>query len=85
MTEQNLSTNAQPDGRGAQPESQEATVEWPVHAGEPAVGDPAVDALLVRLDTLPELPVSSHGEVYAGLHEDLTAALNEDVAGDRRP
>jgi hypothetical protein len=85
MTEQNLSTNAQPESREAQPESREARVEWPVLAGSPGVGDPAVEAVLVRLDALPELPVSSHGEVYASLHDDLAAALNEDVAGDHRP
>ena len=74
MTEQIPSPNAQPENR-------EARVEWPAHAGEPAVGDTAVDALLVRLGALPELPVSVHGEVYAGLHDELAEALNEDVAG----
>ncbi|KUM37503.1 hypothetical protein [Arthrobacter sp. EPSL27] len=41
--------------------------------------DSAVDALLDRLGELPELPVARHGEVYAGLHDDLLAALNESV------
>ena len=67
MTELNLST--------------EARIDWPEPADESAVGDPAVDALLLRLGDLPELPVASHGEVYAGLHDELAAALNEDVAG----
>lgn len=41
--------------------------------------DPAVDALLDRLTELRDLPVAQHGEVYAGLHDDLLAALNESV------
>lgn len=78
MTEQNRSANAQSEG-------QDARVEWPAYAGEPAAGDPAVDALLVRLEALPELPISAHGEVYASLHDELVAALNEDVAGQAMP
>jgi hypothetical protein len=27
------------------------------------------------------MPVSGHGAVYAGLHDDLMEALNEDVTG----
>lgn len=82
MTEPNPSTDAQPDSR----ESAEARIDWPAPggdpaAGDPAAGDPAVGALLLRLGDVPELPVASHGEVYAGLHDELAAALNEDVAG----
>src|SRR6478736_2317561 len=62
MTELNPSTAAQPDS----PEHAEARIDWPAPGGDPAAGDPAVDALLLRLGDLPELPV---------------AALNEDVAG----
>ncbi|MCU1539330.1 MAG: hypothetical protein JWM01_277 [Arthrobacter sp.] len=57
-----------------------ARVAWPaLPAGAPG-RDPDVDSLLERLGALPGLPVSDHGEVYAGLHSDLLGALNE--AGD---
>ena len=42
-------------------------------------------ALLDRLGALPSTPVSGHGEAYAALHDDLLAALNEDVAGQINP
>ena len=74
MTEPNPSLDARPG-------SDAARLDWPEPAGDTAVGDPAVDALLGRLGALPELPVADHGEVYAGLHDELAAALNEDVAG----
>lgn len=51
------------------------------HPGATRGRRPAVGALLLRLGDVPELPVASHGEVYAGLHDELAAALNEDVAG----
>lgn len=80
MTEPNHSTDPHPDHAGSGP-------EWPAPAD--GTGDAAVDAVLLRLVELPGLPVADHGEVYAGLHEDLAAALNEDVAGapagDTRP
>ena len=43
--------------------------------------DPAVNAVLERLTAVPNTPVSGHGEVYAGMHDALLEALNEDVAG----
>jgi hypothetical protein len=43
--------------------------------------DPAVSSLLERLGALPGRPVAGHGEVYAGLHDELLEALNEDVSG----
>lgn len=46
----------------------------------PATQDPAISSLLERLGALPGMPVAGHGEVYAGLHDDLMEALNEDVA-----
>lgn len=58
----------------------EARVDWPALPARAAGRDLEVEALLERLGTLPELPVSEHGEVYAGLHSDLSEALNE--AGD---
>jgi hypothetical protein len=57
-----------------------ARVEWPTPPAGAVGRDPDVEVLLERLGTLPELPVSEHGEVYAGLHQDLKEALNE--AGD---
>ena len=82
MTEQKPSSAAQPGSHSPRP-------EWPAYSGDAGVGDPAIDAMLVRLGALPELPVAAHGEVYAGLHDELVEALNEDVAGqapgNRRP
>ena len=43
--------------------------------------DPAVTAVLDRLAAVRQTPVSGHGEVYAGMHDALLEALNEDVAG----
>ena len=43
--------------------------------------DPAVSAVLDRLAAVRQMPVSGHGEVYAGMHDALLEALNEDVAG----
>ena len=48
-------------------------------SADPGSRDPAVDALLDRLTELRDLPVAQHGEVYAGLHDELLAALNESV------
>ncbi|MEO3932781.1 hypothetical protein WMO79_08215 [Micrococcaceae bacterium Sec7.4] len=77
MTEQKHITETDPDGG-------EAQVSWPVPAAEPGEADghvpstdPEVAALLERLNELPGLPVALHGDVYAGLHDELLAALNE--------
>ncbi|MDN4644095.1 hypothetical protein [Arthrobacter sp. PsM3] len=89
MTEPNDTTGT--DTTGTDAAGEDAQVIWPAGPAEPdeatgsaprnAAGDPAVVALLDRLGDLPELPVALHGEVYAGLHDDLLASLNEDVAG----
>jgi hypothetical protein len=63
------------------PDTEDSRIDWPASPGDAAAQDPAVSALLERLGALPELPVAGHGEVYAGLHDDLMAALNEDVSG----
>ncbi|WP_246168505.1 hypothetical protein [Arthrobacter luteolus] len=44
-------------------------------------GDPRVDAVLAGLDRVPELPVAEHAGLYAGLHDGLLAALNEESPG----
>jgi hypothetical protein len=44
------------------------------------IQDPAVSAVLDRLAALAQAPVSEHGELYAGMHDALLEALNEDVA-----
>lgn len=52
-------------------------------AGGPApelTGDTAVDAVLSRLSDVAESPVADHAEHYAGLHDGLLAALNEEPA-----
>ena len=74
------------------PETEEAPagLSWPLLPSEPAAQtsaqnslgqDPAVSSLLERLGALPGRPVAGHGEVYAGLHDELLEALNEDVSG----
>lgn len=83
MTEPNHITGTDPAGEDAQ-------VTWPALPPEPghagaAAGhdpflDPAVGALLRRLGDLPDLPVARHEEVYALLHDELLAALNESIA-----
>ncbi len=44
--------------------------------------DPAISAILTRLEALPEMAVSDHLDVYTRLHDDLRDALNEDVTAD---
>jgi hypothetical protein len=70
----------------AETEEAPAGVSWPSLPSEPATQssaaqDPAISSLLDRLGALPGMPVSGHGAVYAGLHDDLMEALNEDVTG----
>ncbi|MEC5180971.1 hypothetical protein [Arthrobacter sp. CG_A4] len=55
--------------------------DWPPLPAGAAARDATVDALLERLGGLPGQPVAVHGEVYAGLHDDLMEALNDDVTG----
>jgi len=59
--------------------SQQLPAELSGHAA--AVLDPAVNAVLDRLGAVRQMPVSGHGEVYAGMHDALLEALNEDVTG----
>ncbi|MCB5275762.1 hypothetical protein BJG92_03315 [Arthrobacter sp. SO5] len=83
MTELNPAKNHASDTDVETPDS---GIDWPALPGsaaaqDPDVGgqDPAVGALMDRLGALPDLPVADHGEVYAGLHEELMGALNHDV------
>lgn len=41
-------------------------------------GDAAVDAQLAALDSLDDLPVGEHQEVFAALHEALHRVLDEE-------
>jgi hypothetical protein len=92
MTEPNHATATE----APETEEAPAGVSWPPLPSEPATQtsaaqdsaaqnslgqDPAVSSLLERLGALPGRPVAGHGEVYAGLHDELLEALNEDVSG----
>ena len=80
MTEPNHTT-------GTDPAVGDPQVTWPAlpaEADDAAGHDPsrdlAVGALLRRLGELAEHPVARHAEIYAHLHDELLAALNEPVA-----
>jgi hypothetical protein len=47
----------------------------------PATGEPRVDAALVRLDELEELPVTEHRAVFEDVHRRLRDVLGELDAG----
>jgi hypothetical protein len=81
MTELNPEKQAASGTEPATPDTPGTRIDWPASALGAAAQDPAVGALLDRLDTLPGRPVAGHGEVYAGLHQDLMEALNEDLSG----
>ena len=70
--------SAEPTGHAAQ--EQQAHGQQ-AHGQQAHVQDPAVSAVLDRLAAVRQAPVSEHGEVYAGIHDALLEALNEDVAG----
>ncbi|MBT1002210.1 hypothetical protein KIH31_06310 [Paenarthrobacter sp. DKR-5] len=55
----------------------DARLPWPA-APEPTT-DPAVDAVLARLDGLGTLPVSEHEALYGSVHDDLFAELDSDT------
>lgn len=48
-------------------------------------GDPAVDEALSGLSDIAEAPVGEHAALYAGLHDGLLAALNEEPGPSRGP
>lgn len=43
-------------------------------------GDPAVDAVLRRLDGIPASPVAEHSGLYGGIHDALREALDAEPA-----
>ena len=45
--------------------------------------DPAVNAALVALEVIPELPTAGHHAVYAALHDRLMAGLNAEPPEER--
>jgi hypothetical protein len=53
--------------------------DWP-EAESLAISDPQVAAVLARLSEVPSQPVDTHEEAYAGLHDGLLAALNDEPA-----
>ena len=89
-TEANHITGTDPtatDPTATDPAAEDPRVTWPAlpaesgdAAGHDPARDPAVGALLRRLGELPDLPVARHEEVYAFLHDELLAALNEPIA-----
>ncbi|MFJ5700349.1 hypothetical protein [Arthrobacter sp. NPDC093139] len=46
-----------------------------------AHSDGTVQAILDRVRDVPGLPVSEHPAAYAEMHDNLLAALNEDISG----
>ena len=96
MSELHQGLDQAPDEQPAEAPTPAADVAWPElptqqlpaelsgHAAAEhaaAVLDPAVNAVLDRLGAVRQMPVSGHGEVYAGMHDALLEALNEDVTG----
>ncbi|MGO4806789.1 hypothetical protein AB4089_16870 [Arthrobacter sp. 2MCAF15] len=80
MTELNQDPNHEAHEAAEAGAPTEAGVAWPDLPSQ-HVQDPAVSAVLDRLAAVRQAPVSGHGEVYAGMHDALLEALNEDVAG----
>jgi hypothetical protein len=99
MTELNQESNAEPDHAAPAADvawpalpskhlAADAHVSKDGHEPRGArapIQDPAVSAVLDRLAALEQAPVSEHGELYAGVHDALLEALNEDVASHAGP
>ena len=64
------------------PDAEVLDVTWPELAvsggGHPEITDPAVLAILDQVRGVPGLPVSEHPDAYAGMHDALLEALNEE-------
>ncbi|MCE3244287.1 MAG: hypothetical protein K0Q84_2330 [Arthrobacter sp.] len=71
MTEPNSDARQEAVRRIAWPDLPLETAEAP---------DRAVRAILETVRQIPELPVSDHPAAYAGMHDSLLAALNEDTS-----
>lgn len=56
--------------------------QWPGAANSPGepTGDPAVDAVLGRLDGVQATPVAEHHGLYSGIHDALREALDAEPA-----
>lgn len=54
---------------------------WPSARAQTA--DPAVNAALAALGTIPGTPVPEHHAVYTALHDGLLAELNADPSEER--
>lgn len=52
-------------------------------ASPPGTGDPHVDDALARLETLAEIPLDQHAEVYEAVYHSLGAVLDGTV--DQQP
>ncbi|RKR13956.1 hypothetical protein [Arthrobacter oryzae] len=95
QADQDSGPGARPMDAAVAAQSLAADVAWPVlpsqlragdghghqtHGARTPIKDPAVSAVLDRLAALQQTPVSGHGELYAGMHDALLEALNEDLA-----
>ncbi len=67
------------------PELPSRTGPDPSPGHQAASDDPAVSAILARLNGIPEAGVSAHLDIYTRLHDELRDALNEDVADHSVP
>jgi hypothetical protein len=80
--------NSDAPGAGT-PGAASADTAWPelaVSGDGPldrGVSDPAVRAILDRVREVPGLPVSEHADAYAGMHDALLEALNEEPGRDQ--
>lgn len=74
--------NEAPDG--PVPDAAVSDTAWPEltlpgsRAADAGIADPAVLAILDRVREVPGLPVSEHPAAYAGMHDALLEALNEE-------
>jgi hypothetical protein len=71
MTEPNSDARQEAARQIAWPDLPLETAEAPDHT---------VQAILETVRQIPELPVSDHPAAYAGMHDSLLAALNEDTS-----
>ncbi|UXM93280.1 hypothetical protein [Paenarthrobacter sp. JL.01a] len=58
------------------PEPADSKVQWPEPAN--ATGDALVDKALGVLDSVPDVPLKEHGELYTRIHDSLLEALDSE-------